>query len=85
MGLLRTIAIIVIIYYAFKFIGKYIMPILFKKVVENVEKKYKEQQQNQYREEDGKVGDTVISKKPSGKSDASKDVGDYIDYEEIKD
>ena len=84
MGLLKTIAIIIIVYYAFKFIGKYIMPLFLKKMVENVEKKMKDQQQNQYKKEDGKVGETVIAKKPQTKQ-SNKEVGDYVDYEDVKD
>ena len=86
MGLLRTIAILVIIYYAFKFFSRYIAPIFLKKVINNVEKKYKEQQQqNTYNETTGKVGETVIAKKPTEPKESSKDVGDYVDYEEVKD
>ena len=85
MGLLKTIAILVIIYYAFRFFSRYIAPIFLKKVIDNVEKKYKEQQQNKYEEETGKVGETVIAKKPVEPKESNKDVGDYVDYEEIKD
>ena len=85
MGLLRTIAIIIIIYYAFKLIGKYVMPLFLKKMVENVEKKMRDQQQNKYKEETGNVGETIIDKKPSNLKESNKDIGDYIDYEEVKD
>jgi len=85
MGLIRTIAIIVIIYYALQFIGRYIMPLFVRKIVDNVEKKMREQQQNQYKEESGNVGETIIDKKPSNHKQSSKDVGDYVDYEEVKD
>lgn len=85
MGLLRTIAIIIIVYYAFKFIGKYIMPLFLKRVVKNVEKKMREQQENQYKEETGNIGETVIAKKPVSSKESNKDVGDYVDYEEVKD
>ena len=85
MGLLRTIAIIIIIYYAFKFIGKYIMPLFLKKMVENVEKKMRDQQQNIYKEESGKVGETIIEKKPKDTKEGNKDVGDYVDYEDVND
>ena len=84
MGLLKTIAIIIIVYYAFKFIGKYIMPLFLKRVVKNVEKKMREQQENQYKEETGNIGETVIDKKPQSRK-SNKEVGDYVDYEEIKD
>ncbi|WP_456378784.1 DUF4834 domain-containing protein [Lutibacter sp.] len=84
MGLLKTIAIILIFYYAFKFIGKYIMPLFIRKVVSNVEKKMRDQQQNRYEKEDGEIGETVIAKKPHTK-ESNKNVGDYVDYEEVKD
>ena len=85
MGLLRTILIILIVYYAFKLIGRYILPMFVKRMVDNVEKKYKDQQQNYSRDENAKVGETVIDKKPSHTKGSNKDVGDYVDYEEIND
>ena len=85
MGLLRTIAIIIIVYYAFKFIGKYVMPLFLKRVVKNVEKKMRQQQENQYKQETGNIGETVIDKKPAGTKESNKNVGDYVDYEEVKD
>jgi hypothetical protein len=84
-GLLRTIAIFIIIYYAFKFFSRYIAPIFLKKVISNVEKKYKEQQnQQQDTTTGGKVGETVIAKKPSNQKEGNKTVGEYVDFEEIK-
>ena len=83
MGLLKTIAIIVLFYYAFKIIGRYIMPLFLKKMVDNVEKKMRDQQENQYQKEQGKVGETVIDKKPKNKKESNKEVGDYVDYEDL--
>lgn len=85
MGLIKTIAIIIIVYYGFKFIGRYVLPLFVKRMVDNVEKKYKEQQQNQYQDEKAKVGETVIDKKPSNMKESKKDEGDYVDYEELND
>ncbi|UMB54259.1 DUF4834 domain-containing protein [Lutibacter sp. A80] len=85
MGILKTIAIIVIIYYVLKFFSRYIAPIFLKKVITNVEKKYKEQQQSYQQQEEGKVGETVIAKKPAEPKESNKNVGDYVDYEEVKD
>lgn len=84
-GLLKTIAIFIIIYYAFKFFSRYIAPIFLKKVINNVEKKYKAQQeQQQNTATDGKVGETVIAKKPSNQKEGNKTVGEYVDFEEVK-
>ncbi len=85
MGILKTIAVIVIIYYVLKFFSRYIAPIFLKKVISNVEKKYKEQQQSYQQQEEGKVGETVIAKKPAEPKESNKNVGDYVDYEEVKD
>ena len=77
-----------LVYYAFKFFSRYIAPIFLKKVIDNVEKKYKEQQhqqQNQRPDENVKVGETIIDKKPSKVKESNKDVGDYVDYEELND
>lgn len=77
-----------LVYYAFKFFSRYIAPIFLKKVIDNVEKKYKEQQhqqQNQTPDENVKVGETIIDKKPSKVKESNKDVGDYVDYEELND
>jgi hypothetical protein len=90
-GLIKTIAILVLVYYAFKFFSRYIAPFFLKKVIDNVEKKYKQQQQqqqqnqNQNHDENVKVGETVIAKKPSNTKEINKDVGDYVDYEELND
>ena len=84
MGFLRTIAIILIVYYVFKFISRYILPIFLTKMVQNVQKKYNEQQQNQYDAQNGKVVETIISKKPN-EPKGNSNVGDYVDYEEVKD
>ena len=88
MGLLRTLAIIVIVYYAIKFIGRYILPLFVRKIVDNVEKKMRDQQQqhqSQQEKSTGKVGETVIAKKPIDYKEGNKNVGDYVDYEEVKD
>jgi len=84
MGLIKTLAIILIVYYIFKFIGKYILPLFIKRVVNNVEKKYKEQQGFTETKSEGEVGETVIDKKPN-RNEGNKNVGDYVDYEEIND
>ncbi len=86
MGLLRTILILIIVYYVFKFFSRYIAPIFLKKVIDNAEKKFREQQ-NQYQEQktEGEIGETIIDKKAPKTKVSNKEVGDYVDYEEIND
>lgn len=85
MGLLKTIAILIIIYYAIKLITKYILPLFLVRVVDNIEKKRQQQQGKYTNTTVGKVGETVIDKKPNAQKSSNKNVGEYIDYEEIKD
>lgn len=88
MGLLKTLAIIVIVYYVFNFIGRYIVPLFLRSVVKKAEKKFNQQQQQQRQQqqaEDVKIGETIIDKRPSNQKESNKDVGDYVDYEEIND
>ncbi|PCH76417.1 MAG: DUF4834 domain-containing protein [Flavobacteriaceae bacterium] len=82
---MRFIVILLVLYLAFKIIGKYIMPLIFKKAVSSIEKKMREKQgQQAYTDTNVKEGETVIDKKPSPKKN-SKDVGEYIDFEELND
>lgn len=85
MGLLRTLAILIISYYIFKFITRYIAPIFLRRMMRNMSEKIKRQQQDQYTDQSGTVGETVIDKKPSGSKNRNNQVGDYVDYEEVND
>lgn len=82
MGFLRTIAIIILVYYAFKFIARLAFPMLIKKYMSNMETKFRNQQAYQ-KKEDINIGETVIDKKPNSKT-SKNDVGEYVDYEEVE-
>lgn len=72
-GLLRWIAIFLLIYYGFKLISRYLAPILLKYIMK------KTFQQNQGGKE--KNDKSASQKRESKKSK----LGEYVDYEEIKD
>ncbi len=81
--MIRVILILVIVYYAFKLIWRYLFPFFVAKTLEKVEKKM--QQQQQYGETpQGSVGETIIDKKPNNTNQSNKNVGEYIDFEEIE-
>ena len=86
MGLLRTILIIVLIWYGVKILSRIFAPFLAKYVLKKAEQRFGQQfgdfqaQTNQKRH---KEGETVIDKMPSQNSTSNKNVGEYIDYEEI--
>jgi hypothetical protein len=83
LGFLRTILTIMVIYYGLKFIGRYLFPIFFQKMVKNVEKKVREQQGYQAPVDESKEGETTIDKKPLSNKGSNNNVGEYVDYEEV--
>jgi hypothetical protein len=84
-GVLLTISYIILIYYGLKIIGRYVFPIFLKKILNNVEQKAREQQENQAPKDNIKEGETVIDKRPSQNKESNNNVGEYIDYEEVDD
>ncbi len=86
MAFLKTILIIVLVYYLFKMLAKLFAPKIINYAAKKTEAHFKEKfgdfaQQNPPKEE--QVGDVIIDKKPSRKTNTSEKVGDYIDFEEI--
>ena len=82
MGFLRTIAIIMLIYYSLKFIARLAFPALIKRYMSKMEEKFRNQQGFE-KQEDVNIGETVIDKKANNKT-SNKDVGEYVDYEEVE-
>jgi len=78
MQLLRTILIIIAVYYAGKFLIRIFAPILMKYAANKMEQKVKEQfGQHQTQQEKQSPKESIHEKK------STKKVGDYIDFEEI--
>lgn len=82
MGLLRTILIIALVYYAFRFIGRYILPMVMGAAVKKAQKNYQDQMNaSQPQRPVGEVTIEKIPKKEASKSKASDD--EYVDFEEL--
>ncbi|MCF6280223.1 MAG: DUF4834 family protein [Flavobacteriaceae bacterium] len=84
MQLLRTIAIIFLVYYGLKIIVRFAFPMILKRFVGKFEEKVRSQQQQQASTPNEKVGETVIDKKPISTKESKSDVGEYVDYEELE-
>jgi hypothetical protein len=85
MGLLKTLFILLLIYYGLKFLTKLFAPFLMKKVVNKMQQKaeqYKNQQQG-FSKPNVKEGETIIDKAPNKTKQSKDSVGDYVDFEEI--
>lgn len=80
-GLLRTLAIILVVYYSLKIIARYVFPLFIKRTMNKMEDKFRAQKEAQQPQH--KVGETVIDKKPQTRNKKT-DGGEYIDYEEIE-
>ena len=84
-GFLEMLLIILLVYYGVKFLsrlfGPYILRYLSKKMQERFGGPFQQPQNNS--ETKYKEGETVIDKMPKQEKSSNKNVGEYIDYEEI--
>lgn len=86
MAFLKTILIILLVYYLFKILVKMFAPKIFGYAARKTEEHFKEkfgEFTQQHQNQDERVGDVIIDKKPARRSTTSEKVGDYIDFEEI--
>lgn len=84
MGLIKTILVILLIYYAFKFFIRLFGPLLMKKAVSKMQQKAEQQFGGTKEPTDVKVGETIIDKKPNNNKNTKNEIGDYVDFEEIE-
>ena len=87
MAFLKTVLIIIMVYYLFKILARLFAPKIINYAAKKTEAHFKQQfgqfnQQSRSQDEE-QVGDVIIEKKPTKKGTSSKKVGDYIDFEEI--
>ena len=85
MGLLRTIFIILLVYYGIKILSRIFSPFMFRYMSKKMQERFggQYQQQQSKPEPKQKEGETVIDTIPKQDPSSNKDVGEYIDYEEI--
>jgi hypothetical protein len=75
---LRTLGIIVIIYYGLKFLGRLLFPIVVKKAVNNMQAR-----QTQYQRDQKREGEVTIEKDKQRASRNHNSEGEYVDFEEV--
>ncbi|MBO0323361.1 DUF4834 family protein [Muricauda sp. CAU 1633] len=85
MVVLKTILLLILVYYAVKLLLKWLAPRLLNYAVKKTEERFGQQFGNyqDFGHTAANEGDTTIHKKPTQKSNPSKKVGEYIDFEEI--
>ena len=82
-GLFKTILIIMMIWYGLKILSKLFAPALLRYVAKKAEKQFGQQFNQKNRPQPPKnEGEVIIGKTPQSKT-SNKNVGEYVDYEEI--
>ncbi|WP_347926075.1 DUF4834 family protein [Pontimicrobium sp. SW4] len=84
-GFLRTILIILLIWYGIKILSRIFAPVLMRYVAKKAEQKFGGQfnQHQQPQPQKKKEGEISIDKMPNENTSSNKKVGEYVDYEEI--
>ncbi|MEY8849313.1 DUF4834 family protein [Psychroserpens sp. XS_ASV72] len=83
-GFVRTILIILLIYYGIKILSRIFAPYLLRYMSRKMQEKYGGQFYQQKNEPKHKEGETVIDKVPKRENSSDKSIGEYVDYEEIE-
>ena len=83
-GFIRTLVVILIIYYAFKLFNKYILPLILENKIRQMQENNFERnrRQNQTRYNDGDV--IINHRTEKGSNKHTTDNGEYVDFEEIE-
>ncbi len=84
MALIRFLFFLLLFYFLFKILGRYVFPLLVKRYVNSKKKQYYQQNPNA-RPEQGKEGDIHIRKPSDRKRRVNADAAEYVDYEEVED
>ena len=84
-GLVKTILIILLIWYGIKILSRLFAPYLMRFVAKKAEQRFGQQfkQQQNKQQSQQKDGETTIDKTPKQNKTSNKNVGEYVDYEEI--
>ena len=85
LGLMKTILILVLIWYGIKIISRLFAPLLLRFVAKKAEQRFGQQFNTQQEKQNTskKEGETTIDQSPKQNKASNKNVGEYVDYEEI--
>ena len=88
MNLIRTILIIMLVYYGIKLISRLLFPILMKRFANKMQDRFQGQFNQQFNHQDSPVekeGKVIIKTKLKKSKTDTNDMGDYVDFEEVDD
>lgn len=85
-GVLKTVLIVLLVYFGLKILLRFFGPLILKYFMKKMGRKFEKQFNQQFggqQQPPDKEGKVSIDKKPKGNRESNKNVGEYIDYEEI--
>ena len=90
-GVLNTLFTLALFYYGFKLFAKYVLPFFLKRWVNKKMGQFQNQGQYQYQEQQKErefykqhEGEVKIQSRGSKTKSETKDLGDFVDYEEVE-
>ncbi|NQY68791.1 MAG: DUF4834 domain-containing protein [Flavobacteriales bacterium] len=82
MGVIKTIFIIVLVYYGIRFIGRIVAPILLKLLFNKAQQRFQDQNVN-HSDSDREKGEVRVESKSSKSGTENKSNVEYTDFEEV--
>lgn len=80
---LRTLFIILIIYYGIRLFVRYVLPLLVDKGIKNMQQKMNNQQQQYQRQPKRPDGEVTIERDRANPRNTEPNKGEYVDFEEV--
>jgi UPF0716 family protein affecting phage T7 exclusion len=77
---LKTVGILVVIYFVLKFVGRLLFPIVVKKAVNNMQARQSQYQRQQQNKQEGEV---TVEKNRRDQNRTRNTEGEYVDFEEV--
>jgi hypothetical protein len=86
MGFIRFVFIVIIVYYLFKLVARYIMPYLLSLFIKRAQDKMMGNvSSNSGAKSSKKEGEVSVKSKPQKSAKANKEnIGDYVDFEDVE-
>lgn len=80
---LRTLLIIMVIWYGFRLVSRYVLPLLMNKTMKNMQSRMEEQFRQQQRSQRSE-GEVTLENNRNKNNPAKTNEGEYVDFEEVE-
>ena len=80
-GFIRTVLVLLIIFYAARLITRFVVPLLFQKTMRDMQNRMQQQMREQQRQ--GKREGEVTIERNANQNNRQSQSGEYVDFEEV--